>query len=69
MENIYIFGISIILISVFHYLGFSAREEFFFFERKYARILFFVLLPVLIFLAYLLVVEYSLWEKLMKFLI
>jgi len=69
MDNLFLFIVALVMASVFHYMGFSANEELFFFERKYARGLFFFFVPVVIFLAYLLSIEYSLWEKLMKFLI
>ncbi|MFA6097670.1 MAG: hypothetical protein WC788_08685 [Candidatus Paceibacterota bacterium] len=69
MDNLFLFAAVFFMTSVFHYLGFSAVEEFLFFERKYAKGLFFVFSAVLFFLAYLLVIEYSLWDKLMKFLI
>ncbi len=69
MDNLSLFLIVFVFVSAFHYLGFSAHEEYFFFERKYAKGLFFVFSLTLIFLAVLLFIEYSLWEKLIKFLI
>lgn len=69
MDNLILFAIVFFLTLAFHYLGFSATEEFFFFERRYAKGLFFVFSLILMFLALLLFVEYSLWEKLIKFLI
>lgn len=69
MDNLFLFAAFFVMTAFFHYLGFSASEEYFFFERKYAKALFFIFTLILIFLAILLFIEYSLWGKLMKFLI
>lgn len=69
MDNLFLFVVVLVMTSAFHYLGFSASEEFLFFERKYARVFFFVFFLIALFLAYLLWIEYSVSEKLIKFLI